>query len=226
MADRRSPGEAAGWPGPRLAAAAGMLGPLLLGGTILALTLRQGAFLRQLGWDPLRAPTLDWPSGLALSPEGGWMIAAFLGSGGLLALFATGLHRQLAATGAAPWGPRVLGGASLALALLAFKTDPTYLLTPRTLGGSIHDGAYLLLGLTLLPGMLLLAVDLRERAEWRGHSLLTLLTVALAAPAFVLKGAAFYLFLALVLAWFLGTAGRLWQSSAGAIHRKYDPSPP
>jgi hypothetical protein len=95
----RNGGGHAPWPGPRLAAAAGLIGPLYLGGTILTLTLRQGAFLRTLGWDPLRAPTLDWPSGLALSPEGGWMIAAFLISGGLLAVFAAGLDHHLARSG-------------------------------------------------------------------------------------------------------------------------------
>lgn len=199
------------WAGPGLTIAAGVSGPLLLGGTILTLTLRQQAFLRLLGWDPLRAPTVDWPSGLALSPDGPWMVAAFLGSGALLSVFAAGLHRYLAASGRPPWGTRLLGVAGLALALLAFKTDPTYLPTPRTLAGAIHDGAYVLLGLSLLPGMLLLAAELRHRGPWRALALPTLLTVLLAAPAFVLKGVAFYGFLALILAWFLLIAGRLWQ---------------
>ena len=212
----RTPGQgaAAAWPGARGGALAGIVGPLLLGGSILVLTLRQGEFLRSLGWHPLRAPTVDWPSGLALSPDGAWMIGAFLGSGALLAIFAAGLHQQLAATGRSPLGPLPLGVAGFALALLAAKTDPTYLPTPRTLAGAIHDGAYVLLGASLLPGMLLLATDLRGRAGWRGHSLLTLLTVALAAPAFVLKGGAFYLFLAVVIGWFLVTAGRLWRQRA------------
>ncbi|NTU81906.1 MAG: DUF998 domain-containing protein [Chloroflexales bacterium] len=203
------PGRA--WPGPRLAAAAGLAGPLLLGGTILTLTLRQQAFLHTLGWDPLRAPTVDWPSGLALSPDGPWMVAAFVGSGALLSLFAAGLHRHLARSGAPGWGPRLLGGAGLALTLLGFKADPTLLPTPRTLAGTIHDGAYVLLGLTLFPGMLLLAGELRRREPWCAVALPTLLVVALAAPAFVLKGLAFYGALTLILGWFLAIAGRLWQ---------------
>jgi hypothetical protein len=190
---------------------AGVSGPLLLGGTILTLTLRQQAFLRSLGWDPLLAPTVDWPSGLALSPDGPWMLAAFLGSGALLSVFAAGLHRHLAASGKPPWGTRLLGVAGLALALLAFKTDPTYLPTPRTLAGALHDGAYVLLGLSLLPGMLLLAAELRHRELWRALALPTLVTVLLAALAFVLKGMAFYGFLALILGWFLLMAARLWQ---------------
>lgn len=204
------------WPSPQLAVTAGIAGPLLLGGTILGLTLRQQAFMRSLGWDPLMAPTVDWPSGLALSPDGSWMVAAFLGSGALLSVFAAGLHHHLVSSGRPPWGTRFLGVAGLALALLAFRTDPTYLPTPRTLAGAIHDCAYVLLGLTLLPGMLLLAAELRHRKGWRSLALPTLLTVLLAARAFALKGAAFYGFLVLILGWFLLIAGRLWRLAQGS----------
>lgn len=204
------------WPGPRLTTAAGVAGPLLLGGTILTLTLRQQVFLHSLGWDPLLAPTVDWPSGLALSPDGSWMVAAFLGSGALLAVFAAGLHHHLAADGRPLWGTRLLGVAGLALALLAFEADPTYLPTPRTLAGAIHDGAYVLLGLSLLPGMLLLAAELRHRGPWRILALPTLLAVFLAAPAFALKGAAFYGFLVLILGWFLLVTWRLWRLTRSA----------
>jgi hypothetical protein len=218
VSPRRGGGRAP-WPGPRLAAAAGLIGPLYLGGTIVTLTLRQGAFLRTLGWDPLRAPTVDWPSGLALSPEGGWMIAAFLISGGLLAVFAAGLDHHLARSGPPLWGSRLLGVAGLALALLAVKADPTELPTPRTLAGSIHDGAYVCLGLSLLPGLLLLASELRHRPAWRAFTFPTILVVTLAAPAFALKGAAFYGFLVLTLGWFLVIAGRLWQLARAAPGR-------
>jgi hypothetical protein len=199
------------WPGPRLAALSGIAGPLLLGGTILVLTLRQQAFLRTLGWDARTAPTVDWPSGLALSPDGPWMIAAFLGSGALLSMFAAGLHHHFVASGPPPLGTPLLGVAGFALALLAFKTDPTYLPTPRTLAGTLHDAAYVLLGLTLLPGMLLLVSTMRHRAAWRAFALPTLGTVLLAAPAFVLKGLAFYGFLVLILVWFVICAGWLWH---------------
>jgi hypothetical protein len=200
---------------PCLTAGAGIAGPLLLGGSIVVLTLRQQAFLRSLGWHPLLAPTVDWPSGLALSPDGPWMIGAFLGSGALLGLFAMGLHRQLGEGERPPWGTRLLGAASVALALLAFKADPTNLPTPRTLAGAIHDLAYVLLGLTLLPGMVLLAVELRHRPPWRALALPTLIVVLLAAPAFAAKGAAFYGFLVLVLGWFVVVATRLWQLRRG-----------
>lgn len=199
------------WPGSRVAALAGLTGPFLLGGTILVLTLRQQAFLRSLGWHPLLAPTVDWPSGLALSPDGPWMIGAFLGSGALLGVFAVGLHQHLSEHGRPPWGTRLIGAVSIALVLLACKADPSNLPTTRTLAGAIHDGAYVLLGLTLLPGMLVLAVELRSRPQWRAFALPTLLVVLLAAPAFAVKGVAFYGFLALILGWFVAVAARLWQ---------------
>lgn len=199
------------WPGPGLTSVAGVAGPLLLGGTIFVLTLRQQAFLHSLGWHPLLAPTVDWPSGLALSPDGLWMIGAFLGSGALLGVFAAGLHRHLSEHGRPPWGTHLIGAASIALALLASKADPTNLPSPRTLAGAIHDGAYVLLGLTLLPGMLVLAAELRSRRQWRAFALPTLLVVLLAAPAFAVKGVAFYGFLVLILGWFVAVAARLWQ---------------
>lgn len=74
-----------------------------------------------------------------------------------------------------------------------------------------HDSAYVLLGLTLLPGMFLLATELHHRERWRSLALPTLLTMLLAAPAFALKGAAFYSFLVVILGWFLLIAGRLWR---------------
>jgi hypothetical protein len=147
------------------------------------------------------------------------MIAAFLISGGLLAVFAAGLDHHLARSGPPLWGSRLLGVAGLALALLAVKADPTELPTPRTLAGSIHDGAYVCLGLSLLPGLLLLASELRHRPAWRAFTFPTILVVTLAAPAFALKGAAFYGFLVLTLGWFLVIAGRLWQLARAAPGR-------
>jgi hypothetical protein len=173
-------------------------------------------FLSSLGWDPLLAPTVDWPSGLALSPDGLWIVAAFLGSGALLGVFAAGLHHHLAARVRPPWGTRLLGVASLALALLAFKADPTYLPTPRTLARVVHDGAYALLSLNLLPGMLLLAAELRHRGSWRALALPILPAALLAAPAFALKGVAFYGVLVLILGWFIAAACWLWRLTRSA----------
>ena len=47
-----------------------LIGPLLFALVVVTLTLLQYDFLRGLGWDPINAPTFDWPSGLALGPYG------------------------------------------------------------------------------------------------------------------------------------------------------------
>ena len=191
----------------RLAGLAGVIGPLWLGGTIAALTFIEYDFLRSLRWHPIDAPTVDWPSGLALGPQGGWMVAAFVGGGALLPLFAWGLQRGIRAGSAL--GPVLLAAAGVALALLGFKADPTYIPTPRTWQGSVHDGAFVLLGLTLFPAMLALAARFRRDPHWRGQATYTLATLLLAAPAFAIKGAAFYLFLLAIMVWFVVTGVRL-----------------
>ncbi len=60
----------------KLAARAGILGPLLFGGVVTTLTILKYDFLLSLGWDPLYAPTFDWPSGLSLGKYGWIMICA------------------------------------------------------------------------------------------------------------------------------------------------------
>lgn len=195
----------------RGAALAGMLGPLLLGGVIIGLTGLEYNFLRSLRWHPLYATTIDWPSGLALGPYGWIMVSAFILCGLLLACFALGLHVQLTRPGELPWVSRLLFVAAVAMILLSFKTDPTYRTTPHTVHGLIHDGAFVLLGLTLLPAMFLLARRFQHDSIWHPYARYTLITVLVIAPAFALKGIAFYLFLAGVLLWFEIIAFRLWQ---------------
>ncbi len=201
------------WPLIRAVALAGMLGPILLAGVIVILTILEYDFLRGLRWHPLYATTIDWPSGLTLGPYGWIMVSAFILSGLLLAGFALGLHWQLTRTGELSWAPRLLFVAAVAMILLGFKTDPTYRTTPHTTHGLIHDGAFVLLGLTLLPAMFLLARRFQQDPVWQPYARYTLITVLVIAPAFALKGIAFYLFLVGVLLWFEIIALRLWQST-------------
>lgn len=195
----------------RIAALAGMLGPILLGGVIVGLTVLEYDFLRSLRWHPLYATTIDWPSGLALGPYGWIMVSAFIVAGLLLACFALGMHWQLTRVGELSWASRLLFVAALAMMLLGFKTDPTYRTTPHTVHGLLHDGAFVLLGLTLLPAMFLLARRFQHDPVWHNYARYTLITVLVIAPAFALKGIAFYLFLTGVLLWFEIIAIRLWR---------------
>ncbi len=194
----------------RTAAWAGMVGPMLLGGTITTLTIVQRDFLRSLGWHPINAPTTDWPSGLALGPYGAAMTGTFIVSGGLLALFALGLHQAIdrAEDRTGPVLLVVAGGATM---LLAFRTDPSIGSTGRTVVGLIHDVAFGILGVSLLGALFTLARRFRQDPYWRGHALYTVVTALIVAPAFWFKGLMFYVFLMNILLWFELTAWRLWR---------------
>ncbi len=185
----------------RLALLCGLIGPLLFAGLLVTLTLLQFDFLRGLGWDPLLAPTFDWPSGDALGPYGIWMTATFLLCGMMMALFALRLRADLPPVFVSTVGSTLLALAGLALMGLAFTTDATLRSTPATWHGQLHDASFVLLGLTLLPAMLALGRAFQLDPRWRGMSTYTWLTVACALPTFVLKGAAFYVFLLCVLTW-------------------------
>jgi len=185
----------------RLAARAGMLGPFLFGGVVITLTILKYDFLRSLGWDPIYAPTFDWPSGLALGEYGWIMTLTFLASGLMMTLFAAGLRLNLPPSRLTSLATFTLFLAGIALAGLAFTTDSTIRSTPATWHGRLHDLSFVLLGLTLMPAMLLLGLVFRKTEYWRSLSSYTWITVALAIPSFWLKGAAFYVFMLAILAW-------------------------
>jgi hypothetical protein len=185
----------------RLAALGGLLGPIVFGLTLAVLTLVKYDFLRSLGWDPLIAPTFDWPSGLALGPYGWIMTSTFIISGGLTIFFSYGLFPALQPFPLSRAACLLLALSGLALMGLAFTTDPTIRSTPATWHGRLHDASFVLLGLTLLPAILLLGIAFRRDPRWKNLSLYTYLTLALVFPSFWLKGAAFYLFLGAILVW-------------------------
>jgi len=180
----------------RLGALIGMIGPLLFALVIAGLTVVQADFMRSLGWDPF-GPVIDWPSGLALGPYGWLMTAAFFLSGSAMIFFAYGLRLALKEKLATTL--MMLGG--FAMMGLIFTTDPTLGSTSRTWHGLLHDGFFVLLGLTLMPSMLVLGFVFRQKEQWKDLSIYTWSTVALAVPTFWLKGVAFYVFLLAVLVW-------------------------
>ncbi len=192
-----------------------LLGPILFASVTTGLTLIKYDFLRGLGWDPVYAPTFDWPSGLALGSYGIVMIATFIVSGVLMSLL--GLRLRLRAAlelgVASKTGSFLLACAGLALAGLAFTADPTIRATPATWHGRLHDLSFVVLGLTLMPSMLFLGEAFRNDPRWRAFGLYTWATAALAIPTFVLKGAAFYLFLFAVLLWTEVIAWKLVKSA-------------
>ena len=192
----------------KIAALAGILGPALFGGMLVILTVAEYDFMRSLRWHPLYAPTTDWPSGLSLGPYGGWMIATFLGGGLLLMLFAVHLWQRFPAS----LGPKFLFATGIALMMLSFLTDPTFRTDPAvTWHGQLHDTAYMLLGLSLLPGLFLMAREFARQPAWQMQSRLTWLVLALTVPTFIIKGITFYIFLLAVLLWYELIALKIWR---------------
>ncbi len=178
-----------------------LIGPILFAGVLTVLTFVEYDFLKSLGWHPINDPTFDWPSGLALGKYGWVMTATFIISGGLMALLAFRLFLNLKPAPASKVGTTLFVFAGLALAALAFTTDPTIRDTPATWHGQLHDLSFVLLGLTLFPAMIVLGFAFRQNEIWKNLSTYTWLTLALAAPAFALKGTAFYIFLLAILLW-------------------------
>jgi hypothetical protein len=198
----------------RAAAVAGMVGPGLFAAVILGLTVVQYDFLLGLGWRPLGDPANVWPSGLALGPYGWAQVTNFVISGILLMIFAAGIHRGATNGRGSRVGPILLFVAGAAMALMSFETDPPVQSTgPRTLHNLIHDLAFALFVLALLPSFFFLWRRFREDALWRGHARYTLVSGILATPLLFLPGVAYYLFLAVALVWFEVTAVRLWRLS-------------
>jgi uncharacterized protein DUF998 len=194
-----------------------MIGPFFFGVVLTTLTIVKYDFLLSLGWHPLLAPTFDWPSGLALGKYGWIMTSTFLLSGFMMMLFASGLRLSLPPVRPAWIGTGLLSLAGLALMGIAFTTDPTIRSTPATWHGRLHDLSFVLLGLTIMPAMIFLGFAFREHPHWINVSRYTWITVALALPAFWLKGAAFYVFMLAVLIWCEVIAFRL-----GIHNRSYN----
>jgi hypothetical protein len=178
-----------------------LLGPILFAIVLTTLSIIQYDFMRGLGWDPINDPTFDWPSGLALGKYGFVMTATFIISGLLIAALALRLKTNLQPAATSQIGSIFFVLSGLALVGLAFTTDPTIRDTPATWHGILHDLSFVLLGLTLFPSMILLGFSFRTDENWRNLSLYTWLTLALAIPAFIQKGAAFYVFLFAILLW-------------------------
>lgn len=178
-----------------------LLGPILFASVLTILTIVEYDFLLSLGWHPINDPTFDWPSGLALGKFGWIMTATFIISGLIMSLFAYRLFLDLKPALSSRLGATLLACAGIALAMLAFTTDPTIRDYPATWHGRLHDLSFVLLGLTLFPAMIILGFAFRNNEKWKSLSLYTWGTLCLAAPAFALKGAAFYVFLLAILVW-------------------------
>lgn len=180
----------------KLAAFAGLFGPVIFSVMVTGLTFAEADFMRSIGWNPF-GNVLDWPSGLALGPYGWLMTVTFFVCGALMAFFAYGLKLALQEK----FATTLLRLAGFAMMGLIFTTDPTIRSTPKTWHGILHDSFFAVLGVMLMLGMLLLGRVFQQNEHWKNLSIYTWGTLALVIPTFWLKGAAFYVFLLAILTW-------------------------
>jgi hypothetical protein len=201
----------------RLAAYAGIIGPFLLGSIITVLTIVEHDFMISIGWR-LQSP-LDWPSGLALGPYGWIMTLTFLISGILIMIFAVGLRYRLPSSRLTTISTWLLILAGVGMIGLISPTDKTLRTTPKTWHGILHDGSFVVIGLTLMPAMVLLGFVFLKDERWKNLVIYTWVTVALALPTFWMKGFAFYFFLLAILIWCEVMAFRLLSLAPGNSSR-------
>lgn len=183
----------------KLAIWAGIIGPILLGGVIAALTILERDFMLSIGWR-FNAP-LDWPSGLSLGPLGWIMMSTFFLSGLSMILFVSGLRLSLQPTLWAKTAAWLLIATGFGMIGLVFLTDKTIRTTPDTWHGHLHDASFVVIGFTLMPAMVILAFVFLQDERWKSLAIYTWITVVLAVPTFWMKGVAFYFFLAAILTW-------------------------
>ena len=195
----------------RGAAIAGIVGPALFALVVIALTAIQYDFMLGIGWQPVADPAGAWPSGLALGPYGWAQSLNFAVSGLLLIVFALGLHRGVA--GSPRIGPALLFLSGVAMTLMTFETDPIIRSGPRTLHGWIHDLAFVLFVVSLVPSFFFLWRRMERDPLWRSYGRYTLITGLLATPLLLLPGPTYYLSFALILTWLEVLALRLWAVS-------------
>ena len=188
----------------KLAALAGIIGPVVFAIMVTGLTFAEASFMRSIGWEPF-GNVLDWPSGLALGPYGWLMTITFFVCGVLMAFFAYGLNLALQEK----FATTLLMLAGFAMMGLVFTTDPTIRSYPKTWHGFLHDGFFAVLGVILMLGMLLLGRVFQKSEHGRNLAIYTWATLALVVPTFWLKGPWFYLFLSAILIWSEVTALRL-----------------
>ncbi len=188
-----------------MTAMVGIAGVAWLIAVIVLLSAVQAEFMRTLGWHPVNAPTLDWPSGLALGPYGWLMTTTFGASAVALAIFGTGSIQWMRDVGpdqsTRAVCPTGISLAAIGMCGLMFETDPTIGTTAATWHGRLHDASYVVLGIGVAAWMLCHARVCIAHTSLRRHAALTLVCLTLMVLGFVLKGLLFYGVFAAMAVW-------------------------
>jgi hypothetical protein len=172
----------------RLGVAGGMIAPPLFVGATVVVTLVDKPFVDDSEWSAVHRSEVGWPSVVMLGPNGWVVIAALVTCGVLVICFASALWQLIPDARPLRVAAVLLGAAGLALCLVAFRQDPLGFEGASSWHDRIHNAAY-----PVIPICSTLAAGLvwwwaRRRPGWQGMGRVSLATVAVAAPAFVLTG--------------------------------------
>lgn len=197
-----------------------VVGPIVFVAVVAILTALEFDFLRGLGWEPIGASDVPWPSSTALGPYGWAQIANFLFLGVAVLALTAGLWRVLRPA------PRIglvaLGVVGVAMLLSAFPTDGSSTAFTTT-HGAIHFFAFFTFVFAAVVAQIALGLSLRRRQGWRAAGTYSLAAVVvtfvfLIASFAILPAANLLASLALLtsLAWIELLALRLRSESAAA----------
>jgi hypothetical protein len=172
----------------RIGLAGGLIAPPLFVAATLAVTLVDKAFVEDSAWSAIHRSEVGWPSVVMLGPNGEVVIAALAVCGALVIGFATALWHVVPDAPLVRVAAVLLGVAGLALCLVAFRQDPLGFEAPASWHDRIHNAAYPVIPISCTAAAALVWAGARSRSGWRAMAGISLATVAVAVPAFVLTG--------------------------------------
>ena len=168
--------------------AGGLIAPPLFAGATVIVTLVDKSFVDDSEWSAVHRSEVGWPSVVMLGPNGGFVIAAFVTCGVLIIAFASALWLLVPDARLLRVAALLLGAAGLALCLVAFRQDPLGSEGAASWHDRIHNAAYPVIPITGIVAAGLVWAGARRRAGWRRMARISLITVVVAAPAFLLTG--------------------------------------
>jgi Protein of unknown function (DUF998) len=172
----------------RLGLAGGLIAPPLFVAATVAVTLVDKPFVDDSEWSAVHRSEVGWPSVAMLGPNGWAVIAALAICGALVIAFATALRQVVPDARQVRAAAVLLGAAGLALCLVAFRQDPLGFEGPASWHDRIHNAAYPVIPISCTAAAALVWAGARSRSGWRAMAGISLATVAVAVPAFVLTG--------------------------------------
>lgn len=167
---------------------AGLIAPPLFVAATVAVTLADRRFVERSEWSAVHRSEVGWPSVVMLGPNGWVVVAALAACGVLVIAFASALWALVSGAPALRAAALLLCAAGVGLCLVAFRQDPLGSDGPASWHDRVHNAAYPVIPISCTAAAALVWAGARPRPAWRRMGRVSLVAVAIAAPAFVLTG--------------------------------------